>query len=155
MTSWLITQDNRFAAAVSLSPVTDWPSFHWTTNIGVFDRLFLQDEPNNPSARYHGRSPVMFAAQAKTPTLNVAGLRDRCTPATQAVEFHRALLEHGVESELVLYPEEGHGVRQFPAVIDFSTRELEWFERHMPVDGAEHSTVAVEERVVAMAESRT
>ena len=48
------------------------------------------------------------------------------------MEFHQALLERGVESEVALYPEEGHGVRRFPAVIDYCTRGVEWFERHMP-----------------------
>jgi dipeptidyl aminopeptidase/acylaminoacyl peptidase len=146
MTSWLITQDNRFAAAVSVAPVTDWPSFHWTTNIGVFDRLFLQDEPTNPTQRYHDRSPVMFAANARTPTLNIAGLVDRCTPASQAVEFHRALLENGVRSELVLYPEEGHGVRQFPAAIDYVTRLVDWFQEHMPADRPVSDKVETETR---------
>ena len=39
---------------------------------------------------------------------------------------------HGVTSELLLYPKEGHGVRQFPAVIDQVTRTVAWFERFMP-----------------------
>ena len=39
---------------------------------------------------------------------------------------------HGVESVLVIYPQEGHGVRSYPAVTDFLTRTLDWFERHMP-----------------------
>jgi hypothetical protein len=33
---------------------------------------------------------------------------------------------------LAIYPGEGHGVRQFPAVIDQCARMVEWFERHMP-----------------------
>jgi dipeptidyl aminopeptidase/acylaminoacyl peptidase len=48
------------------------------------------------------------------------------------VEFHQALLENGMESELVIYPEEGHGVRQLPAQMDFCTRMVDWFERYMP-----------------------
>ncbi len=74
----------------------------------------------------------MQVGQARTPTLLTAGLQDRCIPPGQAVEFHQALLERGVESELALYPEEGHGVRKFPAIIDYTTRVVEWFERHMP-----------------------
>ena len=47
-----------------------------------------------------------------TPTLNVCGALDRCTPPEEAVQFHSALLENGVKSVLVTYPEEGHGVRE-------------------------------------------
>lgn len=132
MSSWLVTQTDRFAAAVPMSPVTNWYSFHWTSNIPYFDEIFLQDSPTNPTGLYFQRSPVMFAGNVRTPTLNIAGARDRCTPPTQAQEFHNALLEHGVESELVIYPEEGHGVRTMPASIDLATRVIGWFERHMP-----------------------
>jgi len=37
-----------------------------------------------------------------------------------------------VASELVIYPHEGHGVRQFPAIIDQCTRIVAWFTRFMP-----------------------
>jgi dipeptidyl aminopeptidase/acylaminoacyl peptidase len=136
MSSWIVTQTDRFAAAVPMSPVTDFLSQHYTSNIGYFDRLFLQDEPSNPAGRYFSRSPVQHAHKVKTPTLQTTGELDRCTPPTQAVEFHHALLEHGVESVLAIYPGEGHGVRRFPAVIDQCTRIVSWFERHMPANGA-------------------
>lgn len=132
MSSWLITQDQRFAAAVPIAPVINWYSQHHTSNIGFFDAIFLDDDPYAATGRYHDRSPVMHAGNARTPTLLVAGARDRCTPPTQAVEFHNALRENGVETELVIYPEEGHGVRNLPARIDFATRLLTWFQRHMP-----------------------
>jgi dipeptidyl aminopeptidase/acylaminoacyl peptidase len=131
MTSWLVTRTERFAAAVSIAPVTEWYSQHWTSNIGYWDSVFLGEKPG-PGGAYYERSPVMHADRAKTPTLSIAGGQDRCTPAGQAVEFHRALLENGVDSELAVYPEEGHGVRQFPAVVDSCTRMVAWFERFMP-----------------------
>lgn len=132
MASWLITQTNRFAAAVALSPVTDWVSQHYTSNIGYFDQIFLQDDPANAAGRYITRSPITYASRVQTPTLLTAGMEDRCTPPGQAEEFHRALIEHGVTSELVLYPGEGHGVGTFPAVLDWYTRIVGWFERFMP-----------------------
>ncbi|MBV9280514.1 MAG: S9 family peptidase [Chloroflexi bacterium] len=139
MTSWIITQTDRFAAAVAIAPVTDWFSQHGTSNIGRFDRLFLQDDPWNPAGLYFQRSPVLQARRARTPTLVIAGGKDRCTPSGQAIEFHRALREQDVESTLVIYPEEGHGVRNLPALIDMCTRAVDWFERHMPAKQAGES----------------
>ena len=49
--------------------------------------------------------------------------------------FHRALALRGVPTQYVEYPLEGHGVRSFPAQIDFTTRLLGWFERWMPPAG--------------------
>ncbi len=135
MSSWLITRTDRFAAAVPMSPVIDWRSMHYTTYFPEFDRLFLQDEPSRAAGEYDQRSPIMFAHTVHTPTLQTSGGLDEATPASQALEFHRALLENGVESVLAIYPEEGHNVRRFPAIIDRSTRVVAWFERFMPAVG--------------------
>ncbi len=132
MASWLVTQSDRFAASVSMSPVTDWYSFHWTSNIPYFDEIFLQDSPFNPDGLYYQRSPISFANRVRTPTLNVAGGRDLACPPGQAQEFHQALLENGTPSELVIYPEEGHGVRTMPAGLDLTVRVIDWFNQHMP-----------------------
>ena len=134
MSAWLVTQTDRLAAAVAISPVTDWYSQHLTSNIGQWDRLILKDELANPGGEYFRRSPIAFARNATTPTLLTAGSVDRCTPPGQAREFYQALLENGVETELAIYPGEGHGVRKMPASIDFLTRVLGWFERHLPAD---------------------
>jgi dipeptidyl aminopeptidase/acylaminoacyl peptidase len=133
MSAWLVTQDQRFKAAVAGSPVTEWYSFTFTTNIPRWGLWFLDNaDPEETGNQVHTRSPVMHASKARTPTLLTAGAKDRCTPVGQAREFYQALIGHGVDSELVIYPGEGHGVRQFPAVTDYLTRLVTWFERYMP-----------------------
>jgi dipeptidyl aminopeptidase/acylaminoacyl peptidase len=134
MSSWLITQDSRFAAAVPVAPVTNQVTEHLVSNIPHFVSMFLADHYTNPTGKYFERSPIMHAHKVKTPTLNVCGALDRCTPPEEAVQFHNALLEHGVRSVLVTYPEEGHGVRKFPAIIDYAARVVAWFEEHMPAE---------------------
>jgi dipeptidyl aminopeptidase/acylaminoacyl peptidase len=74
----------------------------------------------------------MFAQRVRTPTLHTSGGLDEATPASQVVMFHRALLENGVESVLVIYPEEGHNVHRFPTIIDRAARVVAWLERFMP-----------------------
>jgi dipeptidyl aminopeptidase/acylaminoacyl peptidase len=132
MTAWLITRDTRFAAAVALAPHTNQVSQHLTSNIPQFDTLFLADRYDNPAGRHFERSPVMYARAVRTPTLNVCGALDRCTPPGQALEFYNALREHGVPSALVTYPQEGHGNKMFPAVVDYAARVTAWFETYMP-----------------------
>ncbi|MFE1962512.1 S9 family peptidase [Streptomyces sp. NPDC059479] len=141
MSAWLITQDQRFAAAVPMAPVTDWISQHHTSNIPDFDRLVLRDDPRSFTGRYVERSPLRFADRVRTPTLQTAGALDRCTPPGQALEFHRALEECGVESSVVIYPQEGHGVRSFPALIDQCARILTWFTRHIPATPRDNADV--------------
>ena len=132
MSAWLITQDQRFKAAVAMAPVTNWYSQHHTSNIPYFDAIFLDNEPRGANGLAHARSPVMFADRVTTPTLLTAGEHDICTPPTQAIEFHTALTEAGAKSVCCVYPGEGHGVRRFPARIDIAARTLGWFRKHMP-----------------------
>ncbi len=131
MSSWLVTQTNRFAAAIPMAPLTDNLSAHFTTNIPDFLRRFLAASPYDARGAYLARSAVMFARSAVTPTLHVAGALDRCTPPGQAMEFHRALVENGVPSELVIYPEEGHHVDRLETRIDLCTRVLTWLDRYV------------------------
>jgi len=135
MTAWLIGHDTRFAAAVAVAPVTNLVSEHLISNIPHFVARFLEDAYTKPGGKYFERSPLMHAHHVKTPTLNICGALDRCTPPEEAVQFHNALLENGVESVLVTYPEEGHGVRKFPAAIDFAARLVDWFETHLSRGG--------------------
>lgn len=132
ISAWLVTQTDRFAASVPVAPVTDWFAQHTTANIPTFDALFLDGKPYAPDGLFYQRSPVKFVGRCKTPVLQISGLEDLCTPATQALQFHRALIEHGAKSVVVMYPGEGHGVRKFPAYTDYCYRTLSWFEEHMP-----------------------
>jgi dipeptidyl aminopeptidase/acylaminoacyl peptidase len=132
MSAWLVTQSRRFAAAVSIAPVSNWVSQRLTCYVPDFCDDFLSDQYDNPQGRYFTRSPVMYATGATTPTLVVAGALDQITPPGQAVELNRALRMAGCESDLVIYPQEGHGIQRSPATIDLGARMLEWFQRYMP-----------------------
>jgi dipeptidyl aminopeptidase/acylaminoacyl peptidase len=63
--------------------------------------------------------------------LLTAGLNDLATPPSQAQVLHTALRERGVDTQLVLYPEEGHGVRQPLTLADQCARLVLWFDRHL------------------------
>lgn len=137
MSAWLITQDSRFAASIPCSPCINWTSQHLMSNIPHFDGLFLNDDyktalTSGANCQYLSRSPIYYADKVATPTLTIAGAQDRCTPPSEAMQFHQALLENDVISTLVVYPEEGHGITKLPTLFDFSARVVSWFKYHMP-----------------------
>ena len=133
MASLLPTLDPCFKASVSIAAVTDWHSFHTTTNIPTFDQLFLDADPfNMKGGKYLERSPIMNAGKYKTPVLQTAGSDDLCVPSSQAMQYHHACLQKGVESAIAIYPGEGHGVRKVPASTDVMVRTVGWFDRFMP-----------------------
>jgi dipeptidyl aminopeptidase/acylaminoacyl peptidase len=131
MSCWAVTQTDRFAAALPFAVVTNWVSFHSTTNIGQFDKLFLQADPYDAEGDYVRRSPVYHASTCTTPTLIIHGEDDLCTPLPQAVEFYNALVEAGCETELVVYPREGHGWTEREHVLDSWNRMRDWLARHL------------------------
>ncbi|HEX9416292.1 MAG TPA: S9 family peptidase [Gaiellaceae bacterium] len=136
MSAWAVTQTDRFAASIPLAAVTDWRSFHLTTNIARFDELFLDADPYEEGGEYDARSPVVQAKKCKTPTLMLHGQEDLCVPVGQAQEMYQALVEAGVETELVVYPREGHGWFEREHLLDTWGRIRDWFGRHLGVDGS-------------------
>ncbi|KAH8649992.1 Alpha/Beta hydrolase protein [Xylariales sp. PMI_506] len=131
MAAWLPTISPCFRAAVPIAPIINWSSYHNTSNIGKFDELFFQEDPHKPDNLYHHRSPVMFAGRYPTPIMQVVGEQDRCVHPSQSLEYHHVLRAKGINSTLLVYPDEGHGIRSFPAYIDFSARVLNWFDEHL------------------------
>lgn len=134
MSAWLPTRDSRWAASIPMAPVTNWFSQHFTSNIPAFDEIFLGDRATNSSGKFASRSPVFYADLVDTPILSITGGNDRCTPPTQAIEFHRALLQHNRDSSLVVYPSEGHHIDSPTSVRDVLARILAFLDEHMPTD---------------------
>ena len=60
---------------------------------------------------YAQSSPITFIKKVKTPTLVLHGDRDSEVPTPQGYEFWHALKALGVPTELVIYRDEGHAIR--------------------------------------------
>ena len=129
--AWLATRPGVVAAAVAVSPVTDWVSQHFTTNIPQSDVRFLTGPALDPKSHYRSRSPLVAASPRTCPLLLTAGLLDLATPPSQAVEMQHALAELGVDSDFAIYPREGHDVHEHAAVLDHCTRVLLWFNQFL------------------------
>ena len=75
------------------------------------------------------RSPLSRLGKPTAATLIIHGSEDRCTPLGQAQELYAALLERGATAELVVYPREGHGLRERGHRLDAWQRTVTWFDR--------------------------
>ena len=74
---------------------------------------------------------MTFVKNVKTPTLLLQGEDDTTDPIGQSQQFYRGLKRYGVESDLVLYPREPHGLREEKHLIDRLTRILTWYDRYL------------------------
>jgi dipeptidyl aminopeptidase/acylaminoacyl peptidase len=82
-------------------------------------------------AIYAKVSPITYITKAKTPTFLYVGERDIEVPPTQSVEYWHALKALGVPTSLVIYPEEGHGIRDPKNAADLRVRTVAWFDRYL------------------------
>ena len=133
MAAWAVGQTDRFDAAVAMSVVADFRSFHLTSEVAAWDEGILDGRWDEPAGAYTDRSPVVHAHRAVTPTLVTAGALDRCTPVEQGHQLYAALVAAGAETELVVYPREGHIVIERAHALDQIRRTTEWFVRHLRV----------------------
>jgi dipeptidyl aminopeptidase/acylaminoacyl peptidase len=131
MTNWVITQTPRFKAAVSAASVSNLVSFYSTS---LYQDLIHAEFGGFPWDNYDQLwqwSPLRYVKQAQTPTLFLHGEQDNDVHITQAEEMYMALRRRGVETVLVRYPREGHGLREPRHRVDALERTLAWFDRFL------------------------
>jgi dipeptidyl aminopeptidase/acylaminoacyl peptidase len=76
-------------------------------------------------------SPIEFVKNVRTPVLILHGESDPMIPLSQAREYFRALRHYGVPVELVVYPREGHGLREPVHRKRAYARILAWYDRYV------------------------
>ncbi|HSQ23524.1 MAG TPA: S9 family peptidase [Pyrinomonadaceae bacterium] len=131
MTNWIITQTPRFKAAVSLASLSNLISFYSTS---LYQDLIHSEFGGFPWDNFEllwQWSPLRYVRQAQTPTMFIHGEQDNDVHITQAEEMYMGLRRRGVETVLVRYPREGHGLREPKHRVDALERTLTWFDKYL------------------------
>jgi len=132
MTNWVVTQTNRFKAAVSRACVTNLLSFYGTSSVGSLIEQEFYGLPYDNLALLAQWSPITHVKNVKTPLLLLHGEVDFTCPIGQAEEMYKAVIRQGVPSMIVRYQGEGHGIRKkLTNKIDFYQRHLDWFKKYI------------------------
>jgi dipeptidyl aminopeptidase/acylaminoacyl peptidase len=132
MTGWAVTQTDRFACGVAVACISNFASAQNTSNIGRSIVMLLGEDTSTLGGLVFQRSSVNHTHRCTTPTLVVHGAEDLACPVSQAHELYQALRDAGVETELVVYPREGHAILEREHQLDFIGRVHSWLERHLP-----------------------
>ena len=133
MTSWVITQTDRFKAACVGAGVTDLISFNGTSDIPSFLPDYFSGEFWQDFDTYVRHSPVFQAKGVKTPTLIQHGEADVRVPLGQGREYYNALKRQGTTVEMVIYPRQGHGFDEPRLAVDRQRRASAWLDRWLRV----------------------
>ena len=131
MTNWIITQTTRFRGAVAVASLSNLISFYSTS---LYQDLIHAEFGGFPWDNFEllwQWSPLRFVRNAQTPTLFIHGENDNDVHITQAEEMYMALKRRGIDTVLVRYPREGHGLREPKHRVDALERTLAWFDRYV------------------------
>jgi dipeptidyl aminopeptidase/acylaminoacyl peptidase len=131
MAMWANTQTNRFKAIVAGAGLSNWISYYGTNGIDQWMIPFFGKSAYDDPKPYVEASAITYIKKARTPTFIYVGERDIEVPPTQSIEYWHALKELGVPTTLIIYPDEGHGIRQPEHVADLRKRVAAWWEKYL------------------------
>jgi dipeptidyl aminopeptidase/acylaminoacyl peptidase len=131
MTMWTVTQTQRFKAAVAGAGIANWVSYYGENDIDRWMIPYFGASVYDDPAVYAKSAPITFIKNVKTPTLVLVGERDGECPAPQSFEFWHALKAIGAETQLVVYPDEGHAIQKPEHRRDIARRLVGWFDRYL------------------------
>lgn len=134
MTNWIVTHSDRFRAGATQRCVSDLRTLALADDTGT---LWLDDYfggmPWDEPEVYAQNSPITHIAHCTTPLFIEHEAEDHRCPLDQSEQVYNALHKLGVETEIVRYPKEPHGMSRDGGPlhrVDRLQRIVDWFERH-------------------------
>ncbi|MDX1494780.1 MAG: prolyl oligopeptidase family serine peptidase, partial [Longimicrobiales bacterium] len=139
-TTFFVTQDDLFTAAVAGAPLTNlmsmYLSFYWNSG-GTDARIFeisqgrMQVPWWEDYASYEANSPVHHIQNMETPLLMMFGTNDGAVEYNQGVEFYNAARRLGKQMVMLSYDGENHGLAREPNQLDYQRRIMQWFAHYL------------------------
>jgi len=132
LSAWLITQTALFKAAIPIAGITNLVSYNYMTYYNQYEQMEFGIFPHQGNLMdvLWDRSALKHAAKVKTPTLLMHGENDSDVPIAEAEQYYIALKDVGVETVMVRYPREGHGLREPKHIVDGIERCIDWYVKH-------------------------
>lgn len=132
LSSWIVGNTDRFAAAAVQKPVINWMSFALTTDAAAFfTKYWFAALPWDDPEEYWRRSPLSLVGKVTTPTMLITGEEDFRTPMPESEQYYQALKLRGIDTALVRVPERSHNLVGRPShLIAKVDNILGWFAKY-------------------------
>jgi len=136
MTVLIIGRTQRFKAAVAQRAVSNLVSFYGSSDMNTHTESLVgvDGPPWENFANYWRQSPMRYIGAARTPTLIIHSERDFRCDREQGEQVFVALKKLGVDTEMILFPEESHGLSRSGRTdrrIARLQHMLRWFETYL------------------------
>ncbi len=130
MVNWIAGNwPERFRCLVNICGLFDVRAMYYSTEELWFPEWDLKGTPWENPQSFEKHNPANFVSNWKTPMLVVHGGRDFRVPDTQGISTFTALQRRGIESKLLYYPDEGHGVGKPHNRIQYNETVIAWFDK--------------------------
>lgn len=136
MTNWMVTQTNRFKAAVTLRSISNMYTKYGTSDIGFYGNKAGMGGADlwDDEEFIMSRSPMRYARNVRTPILIIHSEQDLRCPIEQGEQWFIALKRLGVTTEFVRFAGENHELSRSGKPRNRVDRLLyitDWFERYL------------------------
>ncbi len=132
LTNYLIASDKRFKAAVSGASISNVLAGYGTDQYALDYETELGRPWENPSVWMKLSYPFYQNARITTPTLFMAGDKDFNVPLQNSEQMYEALRSRGIDTGLIIYPGQFHGLTRPSFLKDRMERWLAWYDSHLP-----------------------
>ena len=131
LTNYVIAQDRRFKAAVSGASISNVLAGYGTDQYVREYELELGAPWKATDTWIRLSFPFLHADRITTPTLFLCGDKDFNVPLLNSEQMYQALRSLGVETQLVIYPGQHHGINKPSYRRDRLERYLAWYDKHL------------------------
>lgn len=126
MTALCMEKGNEvFNTGVSVAPVTNWRFYD-----SVYTERYMRTPQENPSG-YDDNSPITHAKDIKGNYLLVHGTADDNVHAQNSYEFAEAMVQSGVQFDMMLYTNRNHGIYGGNSRMHLFTKIINYFESNL------------------------
>jgi dipeptidyl aminopeptidase/acylaminoacyl peptidase len=131
LTNYLIASDKRFKAAVSGASISNILAGYGTDQYALDYEIELGTPWANPQGWMKISYPFFQNPRIVTPTLFMVGDKDFNVPLQNSEQMYQALKSRGVDTQLVIYPGQFHGLTRPSFLKDRQDRWLAWYDSRL------------------------
>ncbi len=131
LTNYVIASDTRFKAAMSGASIANAFAGYGTDQYIRDYEMELGKPWEKPEVWLRNSYPFFQNQKIVTPTLFMVGEKDWNVPALNSEQMYQALRSRGVKTQLVVYPDQHHGIRRPSFIRDRAERWLAWYDEAM------------------------
>jgi dipeptidyl aminopeptidase/acylaminoacyl peptidase len=131
LTNYVIASDTRFKAATSGASISDILGGYGNDQYAYDYEMELGAPWRNTEGWMKISYPFLHADRIKTPTLFLGGDKDMNVPLHNGEQMYEALKSQGIDTRLVIYPGQFHGITRPSYIHDRYQRYLDWYDAHL------------------------